>query len=377
MKISLLNPFTPKAAGVVETKIAEYHNQPHLSAFRALVDKGHVSSIQYFTSRFLKYSFEKEALHWSLFPVNFKFNGDHKKWKKQYSSSCLKYYDSNTPDLTYINMSAHSSPFSHDLAKLILSKGSKYVAMLGGQHYSATVGNIEYYKNASQIIVHTELQKVDMLKMDMFSKSDIRVYPLGIDCEHFKPIENKTSTDPSLLYVGRIVDWKRVHVCIETVMALKKQGFNNTVLNLIGPVASEDYYQKLKELIKKNSLENNVFFLGYKDYNELPYYYNKSDIFLLPSDKETFGMVMIEAMACGTPVAGINCPGGPADVIENNIDGILCAIEEYPHRIVAYFKDKGLQIQMSANARKKVLEKYSLGITNKVILNSVKDIQDD
>ena len=83
MKISLLNPFTPKAAGVVETKIAEYHNQPHLSAFRALVDKGHVSSIQYFTSRFLKYSFEKEALNWCFFPVNFKFNGDHKKWKKQ------------------------------------------------------------------------------------------------------------------------------------------------------------------------------------------------------------------------------------------------------------------------------------------------------
>ena len=42
--------------------------------------------------------------------------------------------------------------------------------MLGGQHYSATVGNIEYYKNASQIIVHTELQKADMLKMDMFSQ---------------------------------------------------------------------------------------------------------------------------------------------------------------------------------------------------------------
>ena len=47
MKISLLNPFTPKAAGVVETKVAEYHNQPHLSAFRALVDKGHDSSIEY------------------------------------------------------------------------------------------------------------------------------------------------------------------------------------------------------------------------------------------------------------------------------------------------------------------------------------------
>jgi glycosyltransferase involved in cell wall biosynthesis len=374
MKISLLNPFTPKAAGVVETKVAEYHNQPHLSAFRALVDKGHDSSIEYFTSRFLKYSFEKEALHWSFFPVNFKFNGDHKKWKKQYSSSCLKYYDSNTPDLTYINMSAHSSSFSHDLAKLILSKGSKYVAMLGGQHYSSNEGNIEYYKHASQIIVHTEFQKADMLKMNMFSNADIRVYPLGVDCDHFKPKSISSSNDPSLLYVGRIVEWKRVHVCIETVIALKKQGFKNTVLNIVGPIASENYYQKLKNLIKENSLKNNVFFLGYKDYNELPDYYNNADVFLLPSDKETFGMVMIEAMACGTPVAGINCPGGPADVIENNKDGILCAVEEYSNRIVEYFKDKDLQIQMSTNTRKKVLDKYSLVITNEVILNSVMDI---
>ena len=97
----------------------------------------------------------------------------------------------------------------------------------------------------------------------------------------------------------------------------------------------------------------------------------------MSSNKETFGMVMIEAMACGTPVAGINCPGGPADVIEDNIDGILCDIEEYSNRIVAYFKDKDLQIQMSSNAHEKVLEKYSLNITNEVILNSVKDIQDE
>ena len=81
----------------------------------------------------------------------------------------------------------------------------------------------------------------------------------------------------------------------------------------------------------------------------MPDYYNNADVFLLPSDKETFGMVMIEAMACGTPVAGINCPGGPADVIENNKDGILCAVEEYSNRIVEYFKDKGYNTILSYN----------------------------
>ncbi len=374
MKISILHPFSAKSAGVVENSVQQYHSQPHVAALKKLISLGHECSIDYFTDKIFGYELKSDNLLWNFFRLDFKFNGDHKKWKKQQSKACFKYYKNNMPDIVYINMSGHSSPFSHKLGKLILSKGSKYVAMLGGQHYSTTFGNIEYYKNASQIIVHTELQKADMLKMDMFFNSDIRVYPLGVDCEHFKPGESKTSIGPSLLYVGRIVDWKRVHVCIETIMALKKQGFKNTVLNIIGPISSEAYYQKLKELIKKNSLENNVFFLGYKDYDELPYYYSKSDIFLLPSDKETFGMVMIEAMACGLPVAGISCPGGPADIIENNVDGILCGIEEYPNRIVAYFKDKDLQQQMSVNARKKVLEKYSLEITNKVILNSVRDI---
>ena len=55
------------------------------------------------------------------------------------------------PDIVYINMSGHSSPFSHKLGKLILSKGSKYVAMLGGQHYSTTIENIEYYKKSLNI----------------------------------------------------------------------------------------------------------------------------------------------------------------------------------------------------------------------------------
>ena len=63
--------------------------------------------------------------------------------------------------------------------------------------------------------------------------------------------ESKTSTGPSLLYVGRIVDWKRVHVCIETVMALKKQGFKNTVLNLIGPVCFRGLLSKIKRIDKK------------------------------------------------------------------------------------------------------------------------------
>lgn len=56
-------------------------------------------------------------------------------------------------------MSGHSSPFSFELSKVIVEKGKKYIAMLGGQHYTDFDWSREYYKNAHHILVHTHMQK--------------------------------------------------------------------------------------------------------------------------------------------------------------------------------------------------------------------------
>jgi glycosyltransferase involved in cell wall biosynthesis len=375
MKVSIIHPFTPRSAGVVEQSVAVYHSQPHVSALYSLIDNGHQCSIEYLSAKFFKYSFEKENLKWKFFPVDYKFNGDHKKWKKQHSSSCLKYYKRNIPDIAFINMSGHSSPFSHDLAKLLISKEKKYIPMLGGQHYSDTPENRAYYKNADHILVHTHLQKQEMEEMELFKGKRIEVYPLGVDCDFFKPSNKSIDTvQPELIYVGRITEWKRVHLAIEAVLALKKEGFEKAHLNIIGPVSSQKYYQILQEMVNKNGLTRNITFVGYKDHVELPKYLSNADLFLLPSDKETFGMVMIESMSCGTPVAGMNCKGGPADVISDGVNGILSDVENYSSRIVGFYKDKNLKNTLSNNARNLILKKYSLDITNKVIESSVNSI---
>ena len=105
---------------------------------------GQECSIEYFTSKCKQYFFIFNKIQYVFYPVDFKWNGDHKKWKKQVSIKCLKEYIKNTPDVTIINMSGHSSPFSYELSKIILEKGKSYIAMLGGQHYTENDRNREY-----------------------------------------------------------------------------------------------------------------------------------------------------------------------------------------------------------------------------------------
>jgi glycosyltransferase involved in cell wall biosynthesis len=67
---------------------------------------------------------------------------------------------------------------------------------------------------------------------------------------------------------------------------------------------------------------SNVEFVGAKRGIELGDYYRRADVFVFPSRWETFGLVMIEAMACGTPVAAYPCQG-PLDVIDEGITGCM------------------------------------------------------
>ncbi len=374
MNISLLHPFTPQAAGVVENSVATYHSQPHAKALQKLIkQKKWLGKIEYLTPKLFKYNFIYNGLDYCFYPVSWKLNGDHKKWKKQCSASCLKAYGKKAPEVTIINMSGHSSLFSHKLAKEILNQGKVYIAMLGGQHYTDTLENRIYYKNAHHILVHTQLQKEFMQQLPMFEGLDVRVFPLGVDTDIFKPDKQVDRDYPQLLYVGRIVELKQVHLAIEALKLLVDKGFNNAKLTIIGPMSSESYLQKLKAMIKTFELEQHVDFLEHKPHAVLPDYFKHADLLLLPSDHESFGMVMIEAMSCGTPVAALKGAGGPDEVITHGVDGLLASSEDYAHLVYGFFKNKESRDAMGQAARKKVFSDYSLEKTCDVLLQSITD----
>lgn len=372
--ISLLHPFTPQAAGVVEKSVAVYHSQPHLKALQMLREQMQFEcSIDYFTTKFFNYSFKHHAINYRFYPVSFTLNGDHKKWKKQRSKACLKAYAKNTPDVTIINMSGHSSPFSYELSKLILENGKKYIAMLGGRHYTDVAWLREYYQKAHHILVHTQLQKQEMQQLPLFEDCDIRVMPLGVDTNVFKSTVKKTQDTLQLLYVGRIVELKRIHLAIEIVHKLVSSGVKNVSLKIVGPVSSKSYKDELERMILEKNLSNNVFFEGFKKHNELVDYFNQSDLLLLPSKSESFGMVVVESMSCGTPVAVVKGVVGPEDIISHQKDGLVSTLETYVPDVVNLLLDEKKLIEMKKNARQKVIDHYSIEATARVLFQSVED----
>jgi 1,2-diacylglycerol 3-alpha-glucosyltransferase len=108
---------------------------------------------------------------------------------------------------------------------------------------------------------------------------------------------------PLLLHVGRISLEKNLELVFEALPLVKKAR-PGVKLIVVGSGPALDQY---KELAKSKGLTDNVVFTGFVPDEQLPSYYAAADAFVIASTFETLGIVTVEAMACGTPAAGINC----------------------------------------------------------------------
>jgi glycosyltransferase involved in cell wall biosynthesis len=90
--------------------------------------------------------------------------------------------------------------------------------------------------------------------------------------------------------------------------------------------------------------------------------YLNSSVFVLPSRFEGFGLVLIEAMACGVPVVSFDCENGPRSIITDGVDGFLISpfdVEAFAEKVIMLMKDEELRREMGENARRSA-EKYDI-----------------
>lgn len=150
------------------------------------------------------------------------------------------------------------------------------------------------------------------------NNKDIEVIPNMVDMMNFseKIKYNKKDKKFRFLTVSYLRKIKRVDIIIKA-FATKFKG-KNIELYIGGDGEAKNY---LKQLCIKLGVENQVVFLGALSRKHVNYYMNFCDVFVLSSEYETFGVVLIEALSCGKPIVSTKC-GGPNDII-NNQNGIL------------------------------------------------------
>lgn len=161
------------------------------------------------------------------------------------------------------------------------------------------------------------IKTADYMRQLLGSNANVRICRSGIeDC--FFGEKTEIHDKRSFVYVGRLVAYKHLDTVIKALTThYGKGGFSLTVAG----IGSELDY--LKTLVKQLNVERDVAFVGQKTREELVELYSLSNLYIMPSKKEMFGLTYLEAMACGCiPVAGND--GGMCGIIQNGSNGYLC-----------------------------------------------------
>ncbi|MDW8069323.1 MAG: glycosyltransferase [Anaerolineae bacterium] len=193
----------------------------------------------------------------------------------------------------------------------------------------------EITRFADRIIAATPLEQEQLVRLYGADPARIRVIPPGVDLERFRPIppaqaKEQLALDPtcrSILFVGRIEPLKGIDTLLQAIARIARR-HPELVCGMCVPIIGGNPYSvedndemtRLQELREELGIEDVVTFLGAQDQDLLPYYYSAAEMVVMPSDYESFGMVALEAMACGTPVIASDV-GGLAYLVRHGQTG--------------------------------------------------------
>lgn len=227
-------------------------------------------------------------------------------------------------------------------------------------------GEKQVLRRADRIVVATLAELTQLRFLYKADASKMVVIPPGVNVSRFYPIPSDEAKmyiglkpeDRMILFVGRIEPLKGVDTLLEAMSCLQMKESRPVHLAIIGgdPSASPEEMNvemaRLKNLCEVLGLDQSVVFLGVRDQDKLSYYYSAAEVVVMPSHYESFGMVALEAMACGTPVIASEV-GGLAYLVRDGETGFTIPAEEPEtlcEKLSWLLNDDELHAKMSAQA---------------------------
>lgn len=234
----------------------------------------------------------------------------------------------------------------------------KYIGWKGVFGYLIEKIVIRFPDNIVSASKHTTNRLISQNKIN---PSKIVTIPVGIDIENIvevKPSKNKSD----VIFAGRLLFHKNVDILIKSIKLIKEK--NPEIKSLI--IGDGPEKKRLEALTQKLNLEKNIKFLGFLENHDDVYAIMKSSkAFVLPSTREGFGIVVIEANACGIPVITIDHKDNAArDLIEEGKNGFVCKLneEEIAERVMRI-----LEYNLSQKMKKRCIDLAQRYDWNKIV----------
>ncbi len=227
------------------------------------------------------------------------------------------------------------------------------------------------WRNASAVVALSQglkdiaLQTAPAQKIDIISN--------GIEVDLFSPAKNieKRQEQPlKLITVSRLLERKGIHHLLE---AIAKPDPLPVTLTIVG---TGSYEELLRKKCAELALNDRVNFTGFVRRDELPALYRQHDVFALPSQTESFGLVFAEAMSCGLPILG-TFVGGIPELVRHETDGFLvnpAQPGEIREALGKMLTNPEKTMAMGIAARQRIEEKYSWRIIARQYLECYQNV---
>jgi len=215
----------------------------------------------------------------------------------------------------------------------------------------------------NEFIVNEVLEKADLIIATTKSYAEsspvlskfmekVRIVPNGVDAGEFRPVKNAGEREPTVLYVGRLVEYKGLTTLIKAMEDVQRE--LDARLVIVGDGEDRESFEKIAKRLKVKAT-----FTGRLSKREVVEWMQKARVLVLPSFSrlEAFGIVLLEAMACSTPVISANIPGPSEIALHGGMT--FNDVSELSEKIKEILTKDELATKLGRAGRRAVEEKFS------------------
>lgn len=241
--------------------------------------------------------------------------------------------------------------FGMRLRLIVTAHGSDLQAKMGGM-----VGLVRLWvlRRADSVAVVSQAMREQVIASGI-DADKVVVAPMGVNTEIFCP--SPLVERSGLLFVGRLVEGKGVHHLLDAVASMVQHKPDIT-LQVVGDGPAR---KELEARVRKLGIASKVNFLGARSPSDVPAFFQKAEVLVMPSLQEGLGLVAAEALSCLCPVVAFDIPG-VRDIVIHGKTGLLATKSDsqaLAKAVTELLETPGLSTQLASAGREHVLANYS------------------